>query len=466
MASYLVATVTLAIAVASVLALRASNQWVERRHAVLIPATTQADRLSLALLDQQNGSRGFILSNNPAFLDSYTGGRARERVAMVELRRLLGDDVEVNAALDRIATLATDWHDTVAAPQIALVEQGRRDDAVRIVESGIGKRKFDAVRVELDDLTASLDARLEAGGVRLERRVAILGALAVAGATIAGLAATGIAVALRRGLTIPLERLSGEAASVAGGHLDTAITASGPIEVDSVARSVEQMRRMLLAEISASFNKGVVVAEQHERARIAGELHDDPIQALSAAQWRLEATMAHVDGTPRSSLETVSASLSEVQMRLRDLMFELCPPSLEAAGLTVALEDLLDETFSDTTVVTRLDSDVDERLDPVIASLAYRLAAEAVRNARRHATPRHVTVTARVDDGVRVSITDDGEGFEGSVPTRPGHAGTQIGPALAAAAGGWWDVVSRTRQSHPHDHGTAVSFWLPLPSPS
>lgn len=465
-ATYLVAVTTLVIAAASVLALRASNDWVDKRRIVLIPAAAQADRLLLALLDQQNGSRGYILSSDRAFLDSYEIGRQVERDSIAQLRMLMADDEVVANQIDRISSKSLAWHDDIVSPQISLVEAGRRDEAVRIVETGVGRDAFAEIRSELTVLASLLDARLDAGGALLDRWVAVLGGFAIAGAAAAGISTLLVSVALRRGLTVPLERLSREAADVANGHLDTTITPGGPVEVDTVARSVEQMRRILLSEISTSFNKGVVEAEQHERARIAGELHDDPIQALSAAQWRLEASLSTIDEPQRRSLEGVATSLSDVQMRLRDLMFELHPPSLERDGLTVALEDLLDETFGGTDVETSLVSDIDQELPSVLAGLAYRLAAEAIRNAHRHAVPSHVSVIARFDRGVRLTITDDGVGFEPSLAQQTRHAGTQLGPALAAAAGGWWDVSSKSRSAHPGDHGTTVSFWLPLAGPA
>ncbi|MEN9506670.1 MAG: hypothetical protein RI958_2596 [Actinomycetota bacterium] len=456
------AATTLVIAIASVLALRASNDWVDRRRVVLIPASAQVDRLLLALLDQQNGSRGYILSSNPSFLDSYVEGRREERDSSAQLRALMADDAEVIDCLVRLDSMSAVWHDDVVAPQIALVEAGRRDEAIEIVESGVGRESFAAIRAELDELASLLDVRLDDGGTRLDRWVTALGALAIAGVGVAGIATLLVSIALRRGLTVPLERLSREATAVAGGHLDTSITPGGPVEVDAVARSVEHMRRILLSEISASFNKGVVEAEQVERARLAGELHDDPIQALSAAQWRLEASLPTIGEPERRSLEGVVSSLGEVQMRLRDLMFELHPPSLDTDGLAVALEDLLDETFAGTGVSVHLVTDIDDGLPRVLAGLTYRLAAEAIRNARRHAAPRNLTVTAQFDRGVRVTVVDDGEGFDGAPVPLAGHHGTQLGPALAAAAGGWWELSSRSSSAHPDDHGTTVAFWLPL----
>lgn len=463
-ATYLVAATTLIIAIASVLALRSSNNWIDSRRSELIPAAAQVDRLTLSLLDQQNGSRGYILTGNPVFLTSYQMGRQSERDAVAQLRSLMVDDAAVADQIDRVESLSATWHDDIVATQISLVESGMRNDAILQVESGDGEQDFDKIRAELRTLGSIIAARLEDGGARLDRWVAALGVLAIAGASVAGVSALLIAVALRRGLTVPLDRLSLEASAVASGHLDTSITPGGPIEVDAVAHSVELMRRMLLIEISTSFNKGMVEAEQHERARLAGELHDDPIQALSAAQWRLEASLPQINDPQRSSLEGVASSLGEVQMRLRDLMFELHPPSLEHDGLTVALEDLLDETFRGTDIETRLVADIDDRLPAVLAGLAYRLAAEAIRNARRHASPSRVIVTAEFDRGIRMSIADDGDGFEVALTPQPGHFGTHLGPALAAAAGGWWEVSSRPSSTHPDEPGTTVSFWLPLTS--
>jgi signal transduction histidine kinase len=456
-AAALVTALTAAVAMVAAIAYVNSRDSVERRRVVLVPAARAAEEMHRALIDQETGLRGYIITADGAFLEPYVNGVVAEQRALTVLQNLLDDEPEVSGLVDAITAAAVDWRTTVALPEIDLVRTGRTDEATAMVESGIGRERFSVLRRAFDALDSELGNRLDMGGRQLTTWVAVLGTAAAVSAALTFIIAVLMWFLLRRQLSQPLERLAHEAGQVASGHLDTTITSGGPVEIDSVARSVEHMRSMLLGEVKAAFSSGMVEAEQFERARLASALHDDPIQVLSSAQWRLEAILADVPPDTRAPLQTIAASLSEVQLRLRDLMFRLHPPGLDTDGLTGALDDLLQETFADTDVDVLLDCDVDDDAPPTLAALAYRLTAEAVRNVRSHAAASEVSVVARVANGIQVTVTDDGVGFDGPPPTRHGHRGVEIGETLAAAAGGWWEIESTTHAGH----GTRVSFWLP-----
>ena len=88
----------------------------------------------------------------------------------------------------------------------------------------------------------------------------------------------------------------------------------------------------------------------------------------------------------------------------------------------------------------------------------YRIAQEAIVNARKHAEARTIAVSvADAGDGVAVRITDDGVGFnvaEGLEP-RAGHMGLSTMVERAELLGGWCRITSSAGT------GTAVECWLP-----
>ena len=88
---------------------------------------------------------------------------------------------------------------------------------------------------------------------------------------------------------------------------------------------------------------------------------------------------------------------------------------------------------------------------------AYRIAKEAMVNARKHAGARHVTVAiGRRDGGVEVRVTDDGKGIQpDDLRAQPGHLGVTSMRDRAEVAGGWLHVES------PPEGGTVVRLWLP-----
>jgi signal transduction histidine kinase len=97
--------------------------------------------------------------------------------------------------------------------------------------------------------------------------------------------------------------------------------------------------------------------------------------------------------------------------QLRTLMIAIHPPNLEAAGLEVALTDLLDR-LATRGIATHLADELSERLAPEKEALFFRIAQEAVRNVATHAGAGRVTVRAwRAEGRANLAIEDDGRGF-------------------------------------------------------
>lgn len=456
---------TLTIAVTAVLAFASSQEALTTRRTVHTPATTAAHDLYRALVDQETGARNYVLTGDDRHLVSYRDGQDAAARSIDVLRRLIGDDDSIARALERIELAVATWRRTAAAPEIALRSDGRGDEAVARLASGTGTARFTALRSELEELEHLIQGREGVVASQLNRRVALLGALAIGGAVLSVALAVLAAVISRRWLARPLAALSSEVHQVASGHLDVSIGVRGPVEIASVASDVETMRQMLLDRIGAAFTTGMIEAEQAERARLADQLHDDPVQVLSAAYYRLQAVTLDSPGAT-AALDPVLRMLEDVQSRLRVVMFELSPPTIATDGLAAALTGLLDDTFEDTGVEVRLVCDAELPGSPATATVVHRLTAEALRNVRQHAGASTVTVTVEADDGVRVRVEDDGVGFDPSVERGPGHRGIQIGRALARAAGGWWQVDSTADGDRSaRTGGTTVSFWVPAVEP-
>jgi signal transduction histidine kinase len=210
-------------------------------------------------------------------------------------------------------------------------------------------------------------------------------------------------------------------------------------------------RQRLLAEL--------IAAEEEERKRIAGDVHDDSIQALSALLLRLEIIETKLDDDDlRRSLADAREATRDAVGRLRHLVFKLSPPSLERAGLVPALEIFVDEVSRVWGPVGRVEGDLPSEPSPALRALVYRIAAEAVNNAAKHGKASQISVTVENrDSGVWVRVGDDGVGFdvEAARSQSPGHIGLVSMRERAESAGGWWRVTSRPGA------GTNVEFWVP-----
>jgi PAS domain S-box-containing protein len=158
-------------------------------------------------------------------------------------------------------------------------------------------------------------------------------------------------------------------------------------------------------------------AIESERNRIARDLHDGPVQGVSAASLSLEAVLLMLRaGETEDGVEVLSKvrrELSEEADNLRRLMSGLRPPLLEERGLIPALRETLDKHGRDTGVraefVGKEMADIPQDLE----TLAFRIVQEALSNSAKHAQPTSVTATVEAVAGqLRVEIADDGIGFD------------------------------------------------------
>jgi signal transduction histidine kinase len=218
-----------------------------------------------------------------------------------------------------------------------------------------------------------------------------------------------------------------------------------------VLQATDEERKRLVGHLTQ--------AQEQERGRIASDIHDDSIQAMTAVGIRLETLRRRLTEPEQLRVledleETVVLSIA----RLRHLLFELRPPVLDREGLAPALRIYLDELSKE----TGLAYDIDNRLlvEPPddARRILYRIAQEALTNIRKHAWARNVTVLLKEEKrGFFVMVRDDGLGFtpRDREQPEPGHLGFTAMRERAELAGGWWRVSSEPGT------GTTVEFWLP-----
>jgi len=218
-----------------------------------------------------------------------------------------------------------------------------------------------------------------------------------------------------------------------------------------ILRRTMQERRELLGRLG--------VAQEQERRRIAADIHDDSIQVMSSVDVRLQMLLADLE-TPnqRSTIEGVHDTVQLAIERLRHLLFELRPPSLEEEGLAAALRIYLEQAARDSGFWISVEDELGTEPPDEVRVTIYRIMQEAITNARKHAQAGHAGLSLRTTDGgVSASLTDDGRGFdtEGTKP-EPGHLGLATMTERAEVAGGWCRVESRPGR------GTTVECWIPL----
>lgn len=237
-------------------------------------------------------------------------------------------------------------------------------------------------------------------------------------------------------------------------------------DITEAKRSEEQVRTNLRLLTEADRRRRqlltrLVSAQEEERTRIAGELHDDPIQQLFAAVLRLGMVSETTpDPAMQESLEGVRTILEGVISRLRRMLFELEPVSLQTEGLGGALADYVELTNQEEGAPTfTLEDRLTKSLPHETSAIAYRVALEALTNARKHAEAGRISITLEdEDEGVHGTIVDDGRGFavESGGRSPPGHLGLTAMRERIELGGGKLDVRSAPGE------GTTVEFWLHL----
>jgi signal transduction histidine kinase len=455
-----VVAIGLNVAAAALLArdLRSAAEQLDRDVYVV---QRNVEQLYRSLVAQQNDVRAFTLTNDGAFLEDYASAQQAQEEVLNRLGSALADDPPSRAALGRVAAAAGAWQQQGAQPQIDAAQ--RQDGSLNeLLESGTPRRLFAQLIDELDGLSSRVDAR--AAGVLDRARDTqrdtlwmLFATLIVTGA-LAGLSLR----VLTNWVSRPMRLLVEDASSVASGDLHHEVHAgSGPSELREVAATVDAMRRRLLAERTTAARRSLLTGQEDERRRLAMGIHDDTVQSVLAASLRLQRLRRYLRGSGDEAVglvEEVQQDLDEAISRLRRLIFELHPPTLDSEGLAAAMRLYLGETLRLQGVHWSLQVDGDVPQDPVTVALAYRLFREAVLNVVKHAHASTVRVDLASDaDRLRVEIADDGVGFapgDAQQPT-PGHLGMLASRQLCEAAGGEWHVDSAPGL------GTRVTYTVP-----
>lgn len=198
-----------------------------------------------------------------------------------------------------------------------------------------------------------------------------------------------------------------------------------------VRRTQDERERLLHRAIESS---------DRERRRIAGDLHDGPVQELAGVSMQLSAAAQSVeDPSARETLRNSASTVRGSVRTLRSAIVGVYPPNLQQAGLAAALSDLVTR-LEPQGISGSLEVDPAARFTPEVDELLYRACQEALRNVEEHADAGTVRVTVRRDpERAVLEVRDDGRGIGPDAAERPsdgGHVGLAILADLVGDAGG------------------------------
>ncbi len=350
------------------------------------------------LLDAETGQRGYLLSGRADYLQPYRDAGGDLHHVIAKLRQHYASDPEATKTMAELAVAAERRLDDLAAA-IALFDRGREAEWRAAVVADAGHARMDDVRRHIDTLLEKESKAVVAG------RQAVyltLGLNRIGVTAMAALSLLALFMYLRQ--SAALDRATSVESSRAATERERL-----EAEVAARTRELRQLARHLQT------------VREDERSLLARELHDELGALLTAAKLdaaRLKSRLGQNMPEALERLQHLNDTLNGGIALKRRIIEDLRPSSLSNLGLVAALEILLRE-FGE-----RSELQIDGRLAPVELTAArqltvYRLVQEALTNIAKYAKADRVGVVVDYSDAetVRVTVRDDGVGFEPSATT-------------------------------------------------
>jgi signal transduction histidine kinase len=232
---------------------------------------------------------------------------------------------------------------------------------------------------------------------------------------------------LRRSVITPLQALSAQVNTLKWGKevpvpIHDGFTRNiGRLQVEEISSLryaiFDLARRMIEKdELEKRYLGDIIKAQELERSRIARDIHDGPIQVVSALIQRIQIANITSEGLPdatKEGLATAESIAGNLVEDLRDICDSLVPPWV-SLGIVSCMEEAASrfERQHSIVIITNVDQTLEISQEATLA--LFRIFQEAVSNAVRHGGATEVTVDVRRDPGgrsVEFVVSDNGAGF-------------------------------------------------------
>ncbi len=406
---------------------------------VLMQSQDGLQHLLQGIVDAETGTRGFLLTGRADYLQPYQDALIRIRQSMTKVEQRFGNEPASAQPLQKLREfIATKLSEL--ALTISLVEQGKGNATTEILGTGIGKEKMDEIRAISSELLAREEREIERG------RDSIYSTLLLSRVGIVLLSLSGLlALFMYQSQTVALKLQQLEQQRM--------------VQAERDRLEVEVMQRT--AQLTA-LTVHLQTAREDERHRLARNLHDDLGALLTSAKLDAARIKSRISVSAPDALDLLAHLVGTLNSGIalgRGIIEDLRPSALSNLGLAAALEILAREFSANTGV------EVSCALEPVELAasselIAYRLVQEATTNIAKYADARKVWITLkRQDDGVEVSVRDDGVGFD--TEAKRASAYGLVGMRFRVeASGGKLSIASKP------GHGTRLYATLPVEPPA
>ncbi len=185
---------------------------------------------------------------------------------------------------------------------------------------------------------------------------------------------------------------------------------------------------------------------EQERDRIAMDLHDGIMQDIYAAALTMELAADDLKRSPDEAgvrIDHAIEQLHKVVVNIRSYIFDLRPRQF-SGSLPAALQDLVSEFTQNTHITVEVDISEDMTVDQDVGIALYHIAHEGLSNVQKHSRASNVRLSlVRSGKEGRLSLVDNGRGFDTSKARPEQHRGLRNMAARARSVGATFEVASR-----------------------
>jgi signal transduction histidine kinase len=189
------------------------------------------------------------------------------------------------------------------------------------------------------------------------------------------------------------------------------------------------------------------LAIMQERNRIARELHDSVSQNLFGISLNLDTLKHSIENNPHQAektIEQLKQTIQEVQTEMRLMIYELKPLKFQKLDFFEAIENLINLFNKRYSISIKSNlTGTENKFDNTTQLHLYRIIQESLNNIVKHADADRVELNLVIDnDSLKLTITDDGSGFDVEKIKNDNQFGLQNIKERVAEINGQLDITS------------------------
>lgn len=251
-----------------------------------------------------------------------------------------------------------------------------------------------------------------------------------------------LAAGLSTRIVRPIKALTAAAERIGKGDLSVPVVIQSSDEIGILAQSLDETRNKLAVSLQniqrnteeleirvkertnqlekkqlaiSTLLKRVITSQEDERKRIARELHDESLQALSAILMDVGTCKLRPDLITTSKISEIYDNITKIITEMTNLTQNLRPTVLDDLGFMAAITWVLDHALTGKGIQYHLHIHKlsEQYLTPEFQITVFRIMQEMSTNIARHSDAENVFVHMMENDRqIMISVEDDGKGFD------------------------------------------------------